>query len=493
MKTKRQITLASLAFTMVLVPVGSRLSQTEEDPAVRLERAIQLETVDGDLEAAIEQYQEILAENGNQRAIAAKAMLRLGGCYEKLGQREAMSVYERLVMEYPDQAPQAEAARQRLAQLSVASPEKNPTFRKVEIPGRPDNGVFSPDGNRLAFFADGGLWIAPARGNVSPNIAGEPARIADVPGGWALGNLLSWSWNGEWIAVNGELEGEEAAFIIPVKGGEGKRVSMPPRGGHAQSYRLSLSPNGEQLAFSALELGLRDSDRLVDRYIYTIPTEGGAPHRLTFEWSRLPAWSPDGKYISYVGYREREDWSEDSERSRYHGDLWVVPSEGGTPVRLQTAEGRFRGPVWSPDGQWIAVHHEPGRGNDSREIWALPALPDAAGRSDPIKITLPRSTYLMLAGWTPQDQIGFFMETEMHVALYTVTSSGGKAVQVSPQGFAWYPRWSRDGERIYHRMVARPEEGQPFWLFQVPSAGGSPTGIPVESKRRLSVMIPGGG
>ncbi len=458
--------------------------------------ALYQEEAEGELDSAIEMYQEILKQFPDQRLISAKAQLHIGLCFEKLGHERAREAYDAVVRDFADQPDIVAEARNRLAEIdrAVSSRGGNPSFRKIQIPGRPDNGVFSPDGRELAFFADGGLWIVPVRGNVSPDIAGEPTRIADVPGGWGSGNLLSWAANGEWIAVNGEFAGEDTVYVVPTSGGEPKLVPLPPRGGHSWSYRVSLSPAGEQLAFSALELGLHEQQTTVDRYIYTVPTDGGAPQRLTFNWSRLPAYSQDGKYIAYVGYREREDWSEDSKRSRFHGDLWIVPAAGGTPVRLETAEGRLRGPVWSPDGRWIAVHNEPGPGNVSREIWLVPASPDVSSQGDPIKIALPRMSVRMLAGWTPQDELGLFMETEQHGALYTVTSSGGKAVQVSPQGIVWYPRWSRDGERIYHRLVVSPQDdGHPEWLFHVPSTGGAAVGVPVHSERRLVSMIPGGG
>ncbi len=63
-------------------------------------------------------------------------MLRLGGCYEKLGQEEARKVYERLIKEYPDQSREAGAARQRLASLvkTIETDPHKPTFRQIQIP-----------------------------------------------------------------------------------------------------------------------------------------------------------------------------------------------------------------------------------------------------------------------------------------------------------------------------------------------------------------------
>ena len=51
-----------------------------------------------------------------------------------------------------------------------------------------------------------------------------------------------------------------------------------------------------------------------------------------------PALSPDGKAICFT----------------YLGDLWRVPSEGGTATRLTVHEGLDTLARWSPDGKWIA-------------------------------------------------------------------------------------------------------------------------------------------
>jgi len=49
------------------------------DPAVLLRAAIEKEEVDGNLDAAIEQYKHVIKIAGSNRAVAAQALLRLGG------------------------------------------------------------------------------------------------------------------------------------------------------------------------------------------------------------------------------------------------------------------------------------------------------------------------------------------------------------------------------------------------------------------------------
>ena len=129
-------------------------TRSDIPPAVRLERAIQLETVDGDLEAAIALYEQIIEGDGNRRPLVARALLRLGGCYEKLGRREARKVYQRLVDDYGDQSEQAKVARSRLAAMTSEEPTTTPEFRRVRIPGKPPRrggAMLSPDGKYFFF------------------------------------------------------------------------------------------------------------------------------------------------------------------------------------------------------------------------------------------------------------------------------------------------------------------------------------------------------
>src|SRR5689334_2123704 len=64
-----------------------------------LQAATKKELVDGNLLAAMEGYKKALTAAKGNRAVAAKALLRLGECYEKQGNAEAQRSYERLVRE----------------------------------------------------------------------------------------------------------------------------------------------------------------------------------------------------------------------------------------------------------------------------------------------------------------------------------------------------------------------------------------------------------
>jgi hypothetical protein len=113
--------IASLIYVLLalasLMSARPAFAQTAPVSAgVRLEAGIEKEDVDGDLKSAMDIYQKIAADTSAPRDVRAKALLRLGGCDEKLG-KQAKQVYEQIVHDYPDQPPAAQA-RKRLALIN---------------------------------------------------------------------------------------------------------------------------------------------------------------------------------------------------------------------------------------------------------------------------------------------------------------------------------------------------------------------------------------
>ena len=81
------------------------------------QQALVQEQAAGNLEAAIRLYQDAARYAGNDRALAAQAMLAAARCYEKLGQAMARSLYEEIARTYADQPEEAKQARDRAQAL----------------------------------------------------------------------------------------------------------------------------------------------------------------------------------------------------------------------------------------------------------------------------------------------------------------------------------------------------------------------------------------
>lgn len=134
-----------------------------------------------------------------------------------------------------------------------------------------------------------------------------------------------------------------------------------------------FSPDGETIAFTGQYDGNTE--------VYSMPSEGGTPVRLTYTASVdrdnigdrigpnniVMAWTPDGKEIVF---RSRS-WSFSSMR----GTLMKVSRDGGVPQRLPLTEGGFCS--FSPDGKYLALNRmfretrswKEYEGGQADEIW----------------------------------------------------------------------------------------------------------------------------
>ena len=121
-RTTTMILGLALAFATVAVD-AQRNTQAE----VRLQAAITKETVEGDLAGAIALYKQLAS--GADRSVAARALVRMGACYERLGDKDARAAYERAVREFGDQADAAAQARARLAAMGGAKTASGPRTR----------------------------------------------------------------------------------------------------------------------------------------------------------------------------------------------------------------------------------------------------------------------------------------------------------------------------------------------------------------------------
>jgi len=485
--------------TMLVLPmlVGALLTAAGSapqagDPGVLLRAAIQKEEVDGDLQSAIDLYGKIVADHGGNRAVAAKALLRLGGCYEKLGQGQARKTYQQLVADYPEQQQEVSAARQRLAALpreaQAAAP--GPTFRRIQIPGKPTRragAMLSPDGTRFAFVAEGGIWTVPLTGKVHPDIAGEPTRLTPDMGAWDNGNMsFSWSFDGQWIAFRGRPD--DTVYLVPSTGGELKRVEGT--GPSSQGVRPSVSPGGETVAFT------RWHEKR--SHIFTFPLAGGEPKLVTEEPGMDPAFSPDGKLIAYVPSFYSADQGISPPKTM---QVKVVAVQGGATAVVHESEGMPFAPIWSPDGTMIAFSHWPKKEETEKsEICIVPVSSEGRPRGEPTKISLEglvsttlngepaRKVVNLLGGWSRRDEIALLLETPFDEGIYTVPVAGGRATRVALAGRE--PRWSPDGSRIYFRGDSMA--GQ---IASVPARGGVEKPVPIQGEYPQATLIaefPGG-
>jgi len=104
-----------------------------------------------------------------------------------------------------------------------------------------------------------------------------------------------------------------------------------------------LSFDGKQIAISS------NSPENNQSTIYTLPTAGGTPKRITpLTPSYMHGWTPDAKWLIYTGGRIPKG-AKDNEF-----DIYKAAADGsGKEINLTNSPGLDDGPEVSPDGKWI--------------------------------------------------------------------------------------------------------------------------------------------
>ncbi len=161
MRTNR-LSAGLAALLLAATIAAQRVSAQEAAQAeVQLQKAVHVELVQGNLQEAIRLYKEIVAENGGNHAVSARALVLLGRSYEKLGSLEAKEAYERVLRDYADQADMVAQARARLAALE----ERDARARLVALRPAPAPQPDGPPTRRLIY--DYVAMKGPAEGRVT--------------------------------------------------------------------------------------------------------------------------------------------------------------------------------------------------------------------------------------------------------------------------------------------------------------------------------------
>ncbi len=309
--------------------------QADKQAEVLLQAALNTEVVQGDLEAAIQQYQKILAAHGGSRAVAAKALVRLGHCYERLGNAEARRAYERVLREYVDQSEAANEARARLAALG--QPATTLATRQLWAGRGVDVlGSVSPDGRYLAITD----WNTgnPAMRDLATGENRPLTKNAPwASGGFALMPRIS--PDGKQVAYAWLNEGVWEVHIGGTDGSDHRRLYRDPAD---SAFTTAWFPDGKQILVQlwGKSPGVRAAlVSVADGSARTLKTASGAPRS-----SGYVAFSPDGKYIAY-DFAPREDAPE--------RDIFTFAVEGGAEARVveHPADDYLLG--WTPDGRRI--------------------------------------------------------------------------------------------------------------------------------------------
>ena len=184
-----------------------------------------------------------------------------------------------------------------------------------------------------------------------------------------------------------------------------------------------------------------------DAEIYLMTPDGDQIRRLTEQpkADAEPAWSPDGKRITFVSYR---DLKQIPERGVIRGEIYVMNADGTNPINLTRSIDRAEGvSTWSPDGKQIAF--------TSAELFDGHTLVDSdifvmdVDGGDPINIT-NHDALDQTPDWSPDGNwIAFSSLRDGNWEIYVMDADGANPINITNHPAKdGRPDWSPDGNRI---------------------------------------------
>jgi Tol biopolymer transport system component len=243
------------------------------------------------------------------------------------------------------------------------------------------------------------------------------------------------------ICNQNELENPEFK-IIPLGGGIPVEVKTDAKVDVQQL--IGFSKDFAKLAFSVkMDDGRRD--------LYVIPFSMqdamtvGQPKLIFKDWvggafNVTASWSPDGEKMALI----------------HEGDIWIVPLEGGDPVKITDTPEVERWINWSPDGKMISYIFP------SKQTGMLCTIPANGGISKVLYNGCEDGSI-----WSPE---GNYITVPSGNKLIILSPNGGKEKEIDipnklTTGNSSALSYSPDGKQI--AFIASSEDGSSIYMYSI--------------------------
>ena len=302
------------------------------------------------------------------------------------------------------------------ASSGVSDVQRSDGARRVNITanGSKQNPAWSPDSGSLLFtrFRNGynvepaDLFVVDTASSAIRTLVSDGSGNVNLPGS-------SWNPLTRKITFSSSRDPHDEIYLIADAGIPGDEIEITARS-NLVAYEPSLSPDGQWIVFESHKLDVEDNGILVkyrvDRSspyqnltsstddcrqpnwspvgdkilfqkfsggqwdIWVMNIDGTNPRRVTSGAGDKTdgSFSPDGKWIVY---------SSDQSGLAY-ANLFIIPTSGGSAIRVTQYAGYDGAPSWSPDGGKIAFESYPGDpdGSAGTTIWVIdvPAQTESA-------------------------------------------------------------------------------------------------------------------
>lgn len=286
------------------------------------------------------------------------------------------------------------------------------------------------------------------------------------------------------LAYDSDVEGNDEIYLLSAANGLVENVTHHP----AEDRYPAWSPDGKRITFQ--------SNRDGNWEIYTLDLQEKKLTRLTYHpaYDGVPSWSPDGNWVVFESYREvfpcQTGTPTPDPPACPDLEIFRIPAQGGSPNRLTYSSGGDHQPVWSPNGDWIAFTSW--RDGD-KEIYVKPA---GGGTARNVSSSAGDD---WSPAWSPDGTTLIYLSERAGVAeLYHQALEGGPSTRLTTINLPQErPTWWQDGSILFSRYdpgsrfeAHNPYRPGEYHLYRLPPGVASPQALLLRSRARHPAAAP---
>ncbi len=305
------------------------------------------------------------------------------------------------------------AGTERLWQVSADGSDLRPLHPGWR-PGSPECcGKWTSDGKYFVFWSDGQIWAVREAKAFLHRVSRKPVQL--TAGAIGYGMPIPSKDGKQLYGVAGQKRGELERYDVKTK-------TFAPYLDGLSAEDVAFSKDGRWVAYVTFPEGVLWRSRV----------DGSEKLQLTSPplYPLLPRWSPDGKEIAFVDFRQ--GWC-----NRIH----LVSADGGTPQGLvpKGVPGEDD-PTWSPDGNSVAFGvMSQGFGRATIRVLDMKTRRVS---------TLPGSEGLYSPRWSPDGRYIVAMRVDAR-SLTIFNFKTQKWSLLAKANAIGFPCWSANGEYVY--------------------------------------------
>ncbi|HEX8846270.1 MAG TPA: S9 family peptidase [Pyrinomonadaceae bacterium] len=304
---------------------------------------------------------------------------------------------------------------------------------------------WSPDGKRIAYVSGGQIWTIDLATN-------DMKKVTNISTG--AGDPV-WSPDGTMIAFASDVYPEcTTDDCNKQKDQQAEESKVKAKVAERLLFRhWNVWKDNKRTHVFIVKLSNGDTTDMTPGDFDSPPFSLGGPTNYAF--------SPDSKKLAFVSNRDKV------EAISTNSDLFIVPVTGGEPTRItQTNMGADEGPVFSPDGRYLAYRSQARAGFES-DLWKLMLYDRESGKTR--SLTDKLDNYVESITFAPDSQKIIITVGERGFApIYAVPVNGGAMTNLVPEGFNGDAQVSRDGRTI---VFTRSSSVMPTEIFRANSDG----------------------